>query len=157
MKRIRLALSFLLGLLIGAGALLAVLMIHSAKAGSAAEREKRFEASMHGVTLVGYSNTLRRPNVLSSEERYRIDGVTKINGTTWLFRARMKLGNTEVPLPLPVNIEWAGDTPVLTITDMTVPPFGAYSVRLVFYGDQYAGIWMGKGFGGQMFGRIVRE
>jgi hypothetical protein len=157
MKHTRLVLTFLMGLLFGAGLFLAVLILRSPKpTGSAAEREQRFEASMRGVTLVGYSTALKRPNVLSSEERYMIDGVTKINGTTWLFRSRMKLGNTEVPLPLPVNIEWAGDTPVLTMTDMSVPGFGAYTVRLVFYGDQYAGTWMGKGFGGQMFGRIVR-
>ena len=130
MKWTRMIVLFLLGLVFGAGAMLAFVLRAPRGAGPAAERERQFESAMHGVTLVGYSTRLKPPNTLSEEERYMIDSVTKISGTTWLFKARMKLGNSEWPLPLPVNVEWAGDTPVLTMTDMSVPGFGSFTVRL---------------------------
>lgn len=124
-------------------------------AGDAASLEKQFQEMMSGATLVGHSTSLRRES-LSGEERYAIDKVSKIGGDTWLFQARMKLGTHEVPLPIPVTIKWAGDTPVITLTDMSIPGFGTYTARVVLYRDQYAGTWSGKtGVGGQMFGKIV--
>ena len=69
----------------------------------------------------------------------------------------MKLGDNEVPVPIPVTIKWAGDTAVLTLTDAAIPRMGSFTVRLVLYRDQYAGTWSAKDHGGQMFGRIVRK
>ena len=120
----------------------------------AAMLERNFQTMLTGATLVGYS-TFDRKEGMSGEERYAIDGATKIGSETWLLRARMKLHGREFPVPVPVTIKWAGDTPVLTLTDASIPGFGSYTVRLVFYNDRYAGTWSGKGFGGQMFGKIV--
>ena len=51
---------------------------------------------------------------------------------------------------------WAGDTPVVELTDLTIPGLGTYTARVLFYRDEYAGTWKGKNAGGQMFGRIVK-
>jgi len=111
---------------------------------------------MTGAVLVGHSTLMDREGI-SGEERYSIDGVSKIGSETWLFRTRMKLGSRELPLPIPVVIKWAGDTPVITLTDLSIPGVGAYSARVVLYRDQYAGTWSGKNHGGQLFGKIVHE
>ena len=116
--------------------------------------EAHLTAMLSGAALVGHSTTWNKPG-LSGEERYSIDGITKLKGQTWLLRTRMKLGGTEWPLPVPVTMEWAGDTPMIQLTDVAMPG-GPYSARVVLYKDQYAGTWLGPGRGGQLFGRIVR-
>ena len=118
--------------------------------------DKQFQEMMTGATLVGHS-TLTNRDGISGEERYSIDTVSKIGGETWLFKTRMKLGSRELPLPIPVVIKWAGDTPVITLTDMSIPGFGTYTARVVLYRNQYAGTWSGKNDGGQLFGKIVHE
>ena len=122
----------------------------------AAKAEDEFQKMLSGATLVGYSVNDRKPG-LSKEEHYYIDKISKVGFETWLFQARMKLGEKEVPVPIPVTIKFAGDTPVLTLTDATIPGMGSFTVRLVFYRDQYAGTWSAKDHGGQMFGKIVRK
>jgi hypothetical protein len=116
----------------------------------------QFQQMMTGATLVGHSTLTNREGI-SGEERYSIDRVSKIGSETWLFQTRMKLGSREVPLPIPVVIKWAGDTPVITLTDLSIPGFGTYTARVVLYRDQYAGTWGGKNYGGQLFGKIVHE
>ena len=70
---------------------------------------------------------------------------------------RIQYGSHDISVPLPVTIKWAGDTPVITITDMTIPGLGTYTARVLLYQDQYAGTWSSKDHGGQVFGRIVRQ
>jgi hypothetical protein len=124
--------------------------------GGAADLEKKFQENMSGVTLVGYSTRLGKPGV-SGEERYVIERVSKMTGEMWLFRARLRFGTHDLPLPLPITVKWAGDTPVITLTDVSIPGLGSYTARVLIYRDQYAGTWSGKNEGGQMFGRLVRE
>jgi hypothetical protein len=121
-----------------------------------ADMEKRFQAMMSGVTLVGHSATPGQDGV-SGEERYVIDKVTKLAGDTWMFEARMQYGGHDFPVPVPVQIEWAGDTPVITLTDLTIPGLGTFTARVLLYHDQYAGTWSSKNHGGQLFGKIVHQ
>ena len=69
----------------------------------------------------------------------------------------MQCGGRDWPVPIPVLIKWAGDTPVITLTDLAIPGMGTYTARVVLYRDQYAGTWSGKDHGGQIFGKIVRN
>src|SRR5579863_1154840 len=89
-------------------------------ASSQVDLDQQFREMMTGAVLVGHSTLMDREGI-SGEERYSIDGVSKIGSETWLFRTRMKLGSRELPLPIPVVIKWAGDTPVITLTDLSVP------------------------------------
>ena len=117
--------------------------------------DRRFQEMMNGVTMVGRSSRLNSDKI-SGEERYTIEKVSKLTGDTWLFQARMKIGSTDMPVPVPVTIKWAGDTPVITLTDLAIPGMGSYTARIVLYRDQYAGTWSGQKGGGQMFGKLVR-
>jgi hypothetical protein len=118
--------------------------------------DKKFEEMMKGVTLVGRSSQLSSDKI-SGEERYVIEGVSKISGDTWLFRSRFQYEGHDIPIPIPVTIKWAGDTPVITLTDLSIPGMGSYTARVVLYRDQYAGTWRGQSGGGQIFGKIVRN
>ena len=120
------------------------------------ELDRKFMAMMNGVTMVGRSTSLSSDKV-SGEEQYIIEKVSKLTGDTWLFQARFKYGAHDIPIPMPVQIHWAGDTPVICVTDFAVPGMGAYTARVVLHNDQYAGTWNGKGYGGQMFGKLVRN
>ena len=145
--------------LVIAAIVIAALAIYALTRGSAprseVERNRAFTESMSGVVLVGYSTRLNREG-LSGEERYYIDSVTHVAGDTWMFKTRMKRNGRELPFPIPLTVKWAGDTPVITLTDLTIPGLGTYTSRVVLYRDQYAGMWSGKNAGGQLFGKIVR-
>lgn len=118
-----------------------------------AELEKQFQETLSGATLVGH---FTREGKGLSEEKYTIEKVSKLSGDTWLFHARIQYGKRDVTLPLPLQVKWAGDTPVITLTDLSVPTVGTYTARVLIYRDQYAGTWTGKSAGGHLFGRIVK-
>ena len=118
--------------------------------------DRKFAEMMNGVTLVGRSSRTNSDRI-SGEERYVINSVTKLTGDTWLFNSRFQYSGHDIPLPVPVTIKWAGDTPVITVTDLAIPGMGTYTARVVLYREQYAGTWSGKKDGGQMFGKIVRK
>ena len=117
--------------------------------------EEHFRQSLSGATLVGHFTVGDRKNL--REEKYTITKVSKIPGGLWLFQVRIQYGKRDVTLPLPLNVEWAGDTPVITLTDLSIPNLGTYTARVLIYRDQYAGTWSGGDVGGQMFGRVVRD
>jgi len=121
-----------------------------------ADLDQKFQQMMSGVTLIGHSASLKDESV-AGEEKYVIEKVSKLGGETWLFHARIQYGSHDVPVPLPVNIKWAGDTPVITINNLTIPGLGTYTARVLLYQDQYAGTWSSKDHGGQLFGKIVRQ
>ena len=147
----------LLWLLAGLGVVAAVFYITRQRSDVTLEQlDRQFEQMMDGVTLVGHSTTVGREGI-SDEERYTIEGVTRLTGDTWLVRSRFAYGSRNIPIIIPVQIKWAGDTPVLCLTDFTIPGMGTFSARVVFYRDQYAGTWSAEKYGGQMFGRLERK
>ena len=123
---------------------------------SDSQREQEFQKMMSGVALVGHSTRLSKEG-LSGEEQYLIDKVSKVAGDTWLFQTRLKYHEREIPVPIPLTVVWAGDTPVITLTDLSIPGVGTYTARVLLYKDQYAGTWSGSNVGGQLFGKIVRQ
>jgi hypothetical protein len=125
-------------------------------AAAAADLEKKFQETMSGVTLAGSSTRLNKPG-LAGNEKYVIEKVSKMTGDLWLFQAHLRFGSHDLTVPLPLTVKWAGDTPVITLTDLSIPGLGTYTARVLIYGDQYAGTWSGKNEGGQLFGRLVRD
>lgn len=118
--------------------------------------EKEFAQSMSGVTLEGYFTVTGREPEKLRKETYTIEKVSKLGGDYWTFHARIQYGERDVTLPVPVRILWAGDTPVVTLTDAEIPGLGTFTARVLFYRDQYAGTWRHGDTGGNQFGRIVR-
>ena len=121
-----------------------------------AQRDRAFEEMMTNVSLVGQSTSFDREGIVGKEE-YVIEKVSRIAGDRWLLHTTMKLGSGDVTVPIPIIILWAGDTPVITLTDLSIPGIGSYSARVLLFRDHYAGTWTGAEGGGHVFGKIVRR
>jgi hypothetical protein len=119
--------------------------------------EKSFAETLTGATLVGHFSVVGRPSPAKGhEDRYEIDKAEKIEGHRWLITSRIKYGTHDVKVPIPLEVYWAGDTPVITVSNVTVPGMGTFVARVLVYGDRYAGTWQHDKFGGHMWGMIER-
>jgi hypothetical protein len=134
-----------------------MLLTASLRADESEAREETFSARMSNVTLVGSFTVDGRTDGPPKAERYEIKSVTKVGGNLWTFVTRVKYGNVDTRVPITVPLEWAGDTPMVSLTDATLPGLGsAFSARVIFHGDRYAGTWQHGKVGGHMFGRIEK-
>lgn len=118
--------------------------------------EKKFEKQMSGATLVGHFTVDGKTNGKPPrEERYEIASVKKLDGDQWLITARIKYGQNDVNVPMPLNVFWAGDTPVISLTNLSIPGLGnAFTSRVMFFEGRYAGTWQHGKVGGNLWGRI---
>lgn len=120
------------------------------------EHYAAFAELLSGSTLVGHF-TMPAASTEDGfhEERYEIRSVKKSErGDFWLFIARVKYGDHDITLPMPLEVKWAGTTPVITLDSVTIPKLGTFDARVVIDGKQYAGTWRHGDVGGHMFGRI---
>lgn len=119
--------------------------------------EKEFQESMTDVVLEGnFTVTGRGDDARLRPERYEVKSVTHLAGDIWTFTTRIQYGDHDVTVPVPVKLLWAGDTPVVTLTDADIPGVGTFTARVVFYKDHYSGMWWHGETGGNQFGRIIR-
>jgi hypothetical protein len=118
--------------------------------------ERAFAERMRNVRLVGTFTVDGRDSRPPSPDRYEIASVDKVGANSWRFNAKMDCcgpaGQTGLPIVVPMH--FVGDTPVIMMTDTSLPGIGTFTVRLFFYGDRYAGTWQHGTVGGQMSGRI---
>ncbi len=90
-------------------------------------------------------------------EKYTIQSANKVGNDLWLIYARVQYGNKDLLVPVPVSVKWAGDTPVISITDLGIPGLGTYTARVVVYDNAYAGTWSAPDHGGQLHGVILKD
>jgi hypothetical protein len=146
---------FLLAITFGAGWVTAKLGIGSAvDPASLTDLERQFTEQMKGAALVGQFTIAGREDRPAQPDRYDITSVRKVGDDRWQFQA--KIGETGVSLPIVVPMRWIGDTPIIEMTDYTIPTVGTFSVRLLFYQDRYFGSWQHGKAGGHMYGMIQR-
>lgn len=118
---------------------------------------KQFEESMSGSTLVGYFTINgEEENKGLKQESYLLQSVKKLkHGDFW--EIDWQYGENGKSAALPVEVKWAGDTPVITLTDVLVPGFGTFTARVLFYRNEYAGTWSASDHGGRIFGKVVKK
>ena len=117
--------------------------------------ERAFTERMQNVALVGHFTFEGREQLNVNQERYEIDRVTKVDDKRWRFDVHMTYMTVDATLPVTVPIMWAGDTPMVSITDMSIPGLGhGFTARVFFYEDRYAGRWKHGEVGGLMYGTI---
>ena len=121
---------------------------------SLTELERDFTERMQDVALVGHFTIEGRDTGGGSPERYEIARAVKVGDDRWRFDVHMVYGNVDVTLPVVVPIVWAGDTPMVSITDFTIPTLGTFTARVFFYDDRYGGSWQHGQYGGLMYGEI---
>lgn len=120
-----------------------------------AERFAKFQKTLSGATLDGHYTVFRDSEVSQHSERYTIRSVRKLpEGDYWLFQARIQYGDKDVTVPMPLEVKWAGSTPVITLNRVSIPGLGTFSSRVVIDGDKYAGTWSHDQVGGHLFGTI---
>jgi hypothetical protein len=121
------------------------------------QRFQDFESLLTGAKLVGYFTVVGQDDKPLARDEYIIDSVKKAEeGDYWVFNTRFKFGGANFKLPLPLQVKWAGDTPVITLTDLTIPTLGTFSSRVAFYNKKYAGTWTHGKVGGHMFGVVEK-
>ncbi|TWT49957.1 hypothetical protein KOR42_37750 [Thalassoglobus neptunius] len=122
------------------------------------EAEQAFVEQMTESVLVGQFSVDGRSDRTPKPERYAIQSVTKTGDDNWIVQARITYGKYDLPVPVPVQVIWAGDTPVLQVTDLKIPLMGeGFTARVMFYKDRYAGSWYHGKVGGHMWGSIERQ
>jgi len=120
------------------------------------ELENRLEETLNGARLVGqFSVTNADGESQPQADDYTVSRISRMEDGRWLFTASMSFGDNDVAIPMPFAVEWAGDTPVITLTDQLIPGLGTFSARVLLYDGFYAGTWHHAGFGGgHMWGRV---
>jgi hypothetical protein len=122
-----------------------------------ARREKKFAEALSGAVLVGTFSIDCVKGKLPFPERYELKSVEKIKDGLWTFTARVNYLNQDLTLPITVPVVWAGDTPMVSLSDSTLPGLGSQlSAKIIFDEGRYAGTWQHGKFGGHMWGRIER-
>ena len=121
------------------------------------EKEKKFQELLRNAKLIGKFTITGGEEGKLSEEEYTITRVTKTTQKDlWVFMARIKYGKNDYTVPLTLNVKWADDTPMITLTDLTILGQGPFSSRVIFHQNKYAGTWSHGKVGGHLFGRIEK-
>jgi len=119
---------------------------------------KKLAKDLTGVKLVGRFTVTGKGEMTPKDEEYTITSAIKLDEPDlWLLKARVKYGKTDGVFPIPLEIKWAGDTPVITLTNLEIPGLGTFSSRVVIYEGRYAGTWQHGEVGGHLFGVLKRE
>jgi hypothetical protein len=116
--------------------------------------ETKLAETLTGAALVGTFSVDGREG--AKPERYEIASAKKLEGDNWVVTARIKYGDNDVSVPLVVKMLWAGDTPILTLDELTIPGLGTFTSRVMFHGDRYAGTWQHGDHGGHLWGKIQK-
>ncbi len=119
------------------------------------EFEKQFQDAMTNVKLVGHYTSGDSAEL--HDDSYGIEKISKIKEDTWRFEARILYNKKDFKVVMNLPVKFAGDTPVISLTNFAVPGFGTFTARVVFYNGVYAGTWGGVGHGGTLFGKIVKN
>lgn len=120
--------------------------------------ERQFTDRMKNVVMVGNFTVTGRENQSPRPDRYEIASVEKVGNDLWRFNAKMDCCGMEGKgaIPIVVPMAFNGDTPVIMMTEHSLPGIGTFTVRVFFYGDLYAGTWQHGPVGGHMSGRIEK-
>ena len=119
--------------------------------------EAAFKATLTKATLAGRWCSIKDGELgPEKEDQYTIVSVAKISADAWLINARIQYNQKEFVAPIPVQVKWAGDTPVLIVDKLPLPG-GVYSARVLIYEHTYAGTWSAGDHGGLLKGVITNE
>lgn len=119
---------------------------------------KKFSENMKGAKLIGNFTIDGMSTDKMIKEEYHIISAEKTEkGDYWLITARIKYGKNDITIPMPLEVKWAGKTPVITLDEVTIPGLGTFDAKVVIDGKRYAGTWQHGDKGGLLFGAIEHE
>lgn len=119
--------------------------------------EQAFQKLLDNSVLKGsFTMTGKHEQEGVAPETYEIKSLDKMADGKWRFMVRINYHNTDVTVPLFLEVKWADDTPMIYVEKIFVPGIGTYSARVLFHDKRYAGTWNGDGYGGHLFGNVER-
>jgi hypothetical protein len=120
--------------------------------------EAKLKATLTNATFTGRWASIRDAQLgPEQEDKYTIIAATKVGGDTWLIHTRIQYGERDFVAPLPVQVKWAADTPVIVVDNLGMPGGSRkYSARVLIHDDTYAGTWSGGDHRGLLNGLITR-
>lgn len=122
-----------------------------------AQSDEEFKKLVTNVKLSGHFTLDGAEETKLEREEYAITGAMKIgNGDFWAVTSRITYGDVDLTVPVPVQVKWAGNTPVITVDSVKIPGLGTFSARVLLDGARYAGTWSHDEKGGHLFGVIER-
>ena len=123
-----------------------------------AELEAKFKATLTKAIMAGRWCSLKDGELgPEKEDKYTIQSVGKVKDDDWVINARIQYGKRDIIAPIPIKVKWAGDTAVIILDEIALPGGGAYSARVMIYGNTYAGTWSGGDHGGLLNGVITQQ
>ena len=121
-----------------------------------AERDKKLAEYLTGAKFVGQFTIIGNEGKMPKEE-YTLRKVEKLpDGDLFMIVARIKYGDKDIEVPMPIPIVWAGNTPMISLDDFTIPGMGTFGAKIVINKGRYAGTWSHDEKGGHMFGVIEK-
>jgi len=119
---------------------------------------EEFAKYLSDTVLTGVFTVDGKPLDKLNEERYEIKSARKVDGydSLWEIVTRIKYGDKDISLPVEINVEWVGKTPVMVMDSVSLPGLGTFSARVVFHDKKYAGTWKHDDVGGHLFGRVEK-
>jgi hypothetical protein len=123
-----------------------------------AARELRFAKYMTGAKFIGRFTLRGQEGGELPKEEYTIVKCEKLDKPNMFrFTARIQYGDIDTEVPMELPVVWAGDTPVISLTNLWIPGLGTFSSRVVVYQGAYAGTWSHGEKGGHLFGMIESD
>ena len=114
---------------------------------------KELEKTLTGAKFTGQFTVTGKEGGSPIKESCTITSAQKLpDGDLWMIKALW--GVADKPYLVPLEIKWAGDTPVITLTRLNIPGLGTFSSRVVIFEGRYAGTWQHDKVGGHLFGTI---
>ena len=123
------------------------------------QRIERLAKLLTNSRWTGQFTTIDQDGVVgkAAKETYEITKAEKLSdGNLWMLTARINYGKRDVTVPLPINIFWAGETPVITVDQLLIPGLGTFDARVLIRKGKYSGTWTHNDHGGHLFGKIER-
>ena len=119
---------------------------------------KKLERYLSGSKFVGrFTMTGKEDQAPAAEEYHILSAKKAVEGDKWLLKVRIKYGGKDLTVPLPpMDIKWAGETPVITVDQMTIPGMGTFDARVLIRKGKYSGTWSHDDVGGHLFGTIEK-
>lgn len=117
-----------------------------------------FEEYLSNSKLTGVFTIDGKPLEKLEAETYEIKSAKKLEGydSLWEIIARIKYGDKDIEVPVEINVEWVGRTPVMVMDSMAIPGLGTFSARVLFHDKKYSGTWKHDSHGGHLFGRVEK-
>jgi hypothetical protein len=120
-------------------------------------QETKFKNTLSHCVLNGRWCTMKKGQMTEEyQEKYTIQSASKSGKDLWLIYAQIQFAGKDLTVPVPVKVKWAGETPVITMENVSVPGLGTYSARVLIYENTYAGTWLANDHGGMLHGLIEK-